>query len=342
MEGRKIVIACQGDGSHTAFTAGVLKKLLSEGIHQAYNLVGLSGTSGGGIVALLAWYGIVKTAQGDTNLPYQWLEDFWHDNSAYLPWEKSLNALIIQSMRWQDHGILPSVTNNPYAAEWILNWLKAVSPRDEFLDLQALLKKHIDFAEINYLIERNSPRLLLGAVDIQTGELKTFDSQKREVELKTVLACVAIPNLLKAVEIGGISYWDALFSSNPPINQFLMVPVENRPDEVWIVQVGSTSRRQTPITTGDILDRRNEIAGNFALKREVELIELVNEWIEKGNFDTGFRESVKPIKIRWIAINPKISEKLDYASKLNRDVSFIQMLMNEGEQQAANFLATNT
>ncbi len=46
---QKIAIACQGGGSHTAFTAGVLKKLLEKGVHQTYDFVGLSGTSGGAI-----------------------------------------------------------------------------------------------------------------------------------------------------------------------------------------------------------------------------------------------------------------------------------------------------
>ena len=47
MEGKngrpRIAIACEGGGSHTAFTAGVLKRLLGEEIE----IVALSGTSGG-------------------------------------------------------------------------------------------------------------------------------------------------------------------------------------------------------------------------------------------------------------------------------------------------------
>ncbi|MEA5388076.1 hypothetical protein VB779_14230 [Haloarculaceae archaeon H-GB11] len=41
----KVAIACQGGGSHTAFTAGVLKELLREW-DDGYELVGISGTSG--------------------------------------------------------------------------------------------------------------------------------------------------------------------------------------------------------------------------------------------------------------------------------------------------------
>lgn len=45
MSNKNIAIACQGGGSHTAFTAGVLHELLLEGVHEEYNITELSGTS---------------------------------------------------------------------------------------------------------------------------------------------------------------------------------------------------------------------------------------------------------------------------------------------------------
>jgi NTE family protein len=50
---KRVAIACQG-GSHKAFTAGVLKGLLLSGRLQEYEVVALSGTSGGAVGALLA------------------------------------------------------------------------------------------------------------------------------------------------------------------------------------------------------------------------------------------------------------------------------------------------
>ncbi len=55
---KRIAIACQGSGSHTAFTAGVLKKILSQR-DKTYDIVALSGTSGGAICAALTWYGLL-------------------------------------------------------------------------------------------------------------------------------------------------------------------------------------------------------------------------------------------------------------------------------------------
>lgn len=53
MAKKKIAIASQCGGSHTAFTAGALKQLLVSGVHEQYDLVGLTGTSAGFIKKLL-------------------------------------------------------------------------------------------------------------------------------------------------------------------------------------------------------------------------------------------------------------------------------------------------
>ena len=49
MPGPRVAIACQGGGSHTAFTAGALSRLLAT--PREAEIVGLSGTSGGAICA---------------------------------------------------------------------------------------------------------------------------------------------------------------------------------------------------------------------------------------------------------------------------------------------------
>jgi len=62
---RRVAVACQGGGSHTAFTAGALKRLLKA---EGYEFVAFTGTSGGAIDALLSWYGLLadgREAVGD-------------------------------------------------------------------------------------------------------------------------------------------------------------------------------------------------------------------------------------------------------------------------------------
>ena len=73
----RVAIACQGGGSHTAFTAGALKRLLADERHE---VVALSGTSGGAICAVLAWYALLE--KGGAGRAAELLDSFWRDNSA--------------------------------------------------------------------------------------------------------------------------------------------------------------------------------------------------------------------------------------------------------------------
>ena len=56
---KRVAIACQGGGSHTAFSAGVLKGLLRSEFRQEHEVVALSGTSGGAVCALLVWHNLL-------------------------------------------------------------------------------------------------------------------------------------------------------------------------------------------------------------------------------------------------------------------------------------------
>jgi NTE family protein len=104
------VIACQGGGSHTAFTAGVLKRLLGARDLAGYQVSGLSGTSGGAVCALLAWYALLDD---DPVGAGRLLDRFWADNSARGPAEMLANNWVQWAGIWQDlGGGLPAVS--PY------------------------------------------------------------------------------------------------------------------------------------------------------------------------------------------------------------------------------------
>jgi predicted acylesterase/phospholipase RssA len=95
-----IAIACQGGGSHAAYTGGVLPILLEEfdnlplasaadddGTDRTA-LVAISGTSGGAISALLGWYGFITGGAPEAG---KRLDAFWQGNSALGFIEASVN-----------------------------------------------------------------------------------------------------------------------------------------------------------------------------------------------------------------------------------------------------------
>jgi NTE family protein len=335
---KKIAIACQGGGSHTAFTAGVLKRLLERGVHERYNIVGLSGTSGGAICATTVWYGLLKVAQGSLEKPDHWLAKLWQDNAAKLLWEQYLNWLTVQMVRLQDSGAIPAVASNPYATQWLIDWLEALSPRKEYLDFKMLLENHIHFAEFNQLVAPSSPRLLLGAVEVLSGEFKTFDSNKGEITVEAIMASAGIPTIFKAIRIDNGAYWDGLFSENPPISAFIQTPVQERPEEIWIIQINPKSCDEEPSTAQSIVDRRNELAGNLSLFQEVRFLEAVNKWLDQGYLNPEYAGVFKKINIRWISMDNHLANSLDYASKLERSQEFIAQLMEHGRVRADAFL----
>ena len=81
-----------GWGSHTAFTAGVLGRLLQPDVMADHKIVALSGTSGGAICALLAWSALVD---GEPEKAESLLHGFWSDNSASTLPERMLNWWVL-------------------------------------------------------------------------------------------------------------------------------------------------------------------------------------------------------------------------------------------------------
>jgi NTE family protein len=334
----RIAIACQGGGSHTAFTAGVLKSLLRAQGQGDYKIVALSGTSGGAICAALAWFGLLKQARREWNCEQtiQLLDDFWHDNAALLPWEQIWNDWIIRITELQGQGLLPEVKSSPYTPQVAASaeLMKALAPRKEFLDLRLLLEKHFPIDEITQPVVE--PRLLLGAVGVRSGTFKAFDSLAAEISVDAILASTTLPWAFQAIHIGDEIYWDGLFSQNPPVREFIQgLELHQKPDEIWIIRINPQCCTDDPTSIEAIEDRRNELAGNLSLNQELDFINKVNEWLAEGKLMSS---SKKPIAVRSIMMSPELSATLDYASKLNRDLTFLATLMADGETQAEAFL----
>ena len=109
-----------------------------------------------------------------------------------------------------------------------------------------------------------------------TGEFRAFNSRARRSP--RVLASAAIPTIFRAVHLDGGTYWDGLFSQNPPVREL----VDTAPDEIWVIQINAPERETEPTTVVEIADRRNELAGNLSLHQELHFIEKIDELLEEG------------------------------------------------------------
>jgi NTE family protein len=214
-ERKRVAIACQGEGSHTAFTAGVLKRLLRAEELKRHEVVGLSGTSGGAVCALLAWHHLLR---GDGAGAAEVLDAFWRDNSATAPHEQIVNHWILWASNLQNFVTTRVVS--PY-----YNYF-SVAALDEF---RRMLERRVDFGEVGVQPEGSYPVLLVGAVDVISGEFRAFNSRRDRISPETILASAAIPTLFRSVHLDdGGTYWDGLFSQNPPVKEL----TDEGPDEI--------------------------------------------------------------------------------------------------------------
>jgi NTE family protein len=314
----RVAIACQGGGSHTAFTAGVLQRLLQPERLEEYDVVGLSGTSGGAVCATLAWAALVE---GDPARAGRLLEGFWTDNAATAPHERLLNAWGLWASAASQFVVAPAVS--PYDMPFSDRGLE---------DFRAMLLRQVDPAALG--VRPDDAMLLIGAVDVLSGEFRTFNSRRETITADAVLAFAAIPTIFRAVHLDGGTYWDGLFSQNPPVREL----ADTAPDEIWVIQINAPERETEPTTVVEIADRRNELAGNLSLHQELHFIEKIDELLEEGVIAPGGR--YKPIMVRVIELSrSRLSAWLGPASKLNRDPAFIRELIEHGEERAEEFLA---
>lgn len=316
---KKVGIACQGGGTHTAFTAGVLKKILKEYPElkkSKYQIIAFSGSSGGAICALLAWYGLLQDSEKKS---IELLDSFWEKIMAKNPWDSGINYLVTISTRMRSSGFpVPEISPYlypPYGQE----------------RLKQTLEQLVDFNKIPELLKK-TPHLSLfvGSVEVCTGDFRIF--KNADITSQVMLASAAVPPLFPAVRIGNRLYWDGLLSHNPPIECFVhdLDADECKVDEIWIIQINPQRRSEEPKTVSDILDRRNELVANLSLNQEIRSIEAFNRWLKEGHFST---DRYKHVEIKKI----ELDRALDYYSKLDRSPSFVRDLMKYGEEKARIF-----
>lgn len=306
----RVAIACQGGGSHTAFTAGVLKGLLLD-LPDDVEIVALSGTSGGALCATLAWDGLLR---GDAALGAEKLQAFWDAMAASEPWDSLLNQALVGWASVRDLLTTPEVS--PYS---LPTW-----GEDQF---RAILNRHFNFEELRALARQPAaPALQIGAVEVLTGHFEIFTGEDLVVEC--LLASAAIPQLFRAVEIPGRGvYWDGLFSQNPPIHDL----TDHDIDELWLIQINPSTCARIPTTVAEIIDRRNELAGNISMEQELGIIEIVNRLVAKGEVTNSRYHHVDVARI-------PLEQDLECWTKLDRRPEFLRELRYHGRAKARWFL----
>jgi NTE family protein len=140
--------------------------------------------------------------------------------------------------------------------------------------MKELIARYVDFP----LLKSSPVRLLVGAVNVTSGELEVFDSYVDELTPDHVLASGSLPPGFPWTEIDGQAYWDGGVVSNSPLDIVIdrCGPGGKR---VYIVDLFA-GQRPLPSNMMEVMARRDEIVYSERVRSDLRFRELSGAYRE--------------------------------------------------------------
>jgi NTE family protein len=317
-ERKTINLALQGSGSHSAFTWGVLDRLVED---ERLTFEGVTATSAGCVNAVLLADGL---AAGGRDGAKELLRCFW----------KKMSDMASRSI------IAPSfidLFNPTFGLEHSPGYLFAdmvsrfMSPYQlnpfDINPMRDLLNEAIDFERVR---QQRLVKLYLCATTVRTGKIAVFTH--KDVTADHLIASACMPFRVRAPAINGEHYWEGGFTGNPAI---FPVIYGSASSDILLVRLTPAERTELPTTARAILDRMEEISFNAALMREMRVVAFITQLIDEGKLSDGKRMFMHSIDAQ------DLTKDLAASSKMNMDWSFLMQLFELGRQRAETWLAAN-
>jgi NTE family protein len=315
---KAINLALQGGGCHSAFTWGVLDRLLED---ERLTFDGVSATSTGCINAVLLADGL---AAGGPAAAKKLLRTFW----------KKMSDMASLSL------IAPSFfdkINPTFGLEHSPGYLfidmvsRFMSPYElnpfDINPMRDLLNEIVDFERVR---RQQAVKLYLCATTVRTGKIAVFTN--KEITADHIIASSCMPFRMRAPAIGGEHYWEGGFMGNPAI---FPVIYGCKSSDILLIRLTPAHRSELPTSARAILDRMEEISFNAALMREMRVISFLTELIDEGKVSDGKRMFIHTIEAEDIIKN------LAASSKMNADWTFLTHLFERGREYADAWLTEN-
>lgn len=312
-------LALQGGGSHGAFTWGVLDRLLEV---PDLRIDGVSGTSAGALNAAVLATGCAAGGAAGARAA---LRAFWLDvAAAQSPAGGCFGA-------WSGASADLAAFNldaNPLYA-WGNELVRLASPYQfnpaDLNPLRDIVRRHVDVKAM----KKGPLSLFITATAVRSGQPRVFT--RRDLSHDALLASACLPQLFRAVEIGGQPYWDGGYSGNPAL-----WPLVYGTDtlDIVLVKINPLHRDGTPDTPGEIADRLNEITFNAGLVSELRAIGFVQRLRASGALKA---RDYKSLRLHMVADDRGLAP-LNASSKLNTDRRFLEALHTLGRNAASRWL----
>lgn len=236
----QVVLVFQGGGALGAYQAGVYQALQEAGVEPDWVI----GTSIGAINAAL----IAGNAPADR---LGRMREFWarmtHSRAAQVAaMIPGFGALAANAMTVAG-GLEAFFKPNPWA--FLGMQVPLGSELAGYYATDPLAKTLGELLDPD-LLNAGRPRLTVGAANVQTGQMRYFDSRDDALTVRHILASGALPPAFPAVRIDGELYWDGGILSNTPVEAVfddkprrsgvvfavhMWAPNGPEPDSIWNV-----------------------------------------------------------------------------------------------------------
>ena len=385
-KGVENVLILQGGGSLGAFACGVFKGFAKKNVK--FDII--AGTSIGGINGAIA-------AGSNNDRPEVDLENFWLDlaESSYniipdiftfdFDYQKyqtklkrspaaSLNAAFYGVPdffipRWLNFNISnldSSQIEQYYQPPWKWTYIYDNSV------LSKTLEKYIDFKKLSPRSQQNNtnegnsninPRLIITAVDVLTAEPLIFDSYKKHIEMKHLLATIGYPQYgFPWVEVSdGTFAWDGSLLSNTPIRE-VMVASPSKNKNIFVVESYPKKIEKLPANMSEVMSRSKDLMFSDKtqslqkmsrlITRHVNLIETLYDIFQDSDQSKIDKDKIDYIIKEHSVLVEKHGAKILKVNRITRaipetpyplqnadfSVDTIKELIRQGETKALDYL----
>ena len=209
LENEKRVLVLQGGGALGAYQAGAYEALAAAGQEPEW----VAGISIGAINAALI-------AGNKPENRVKRLRDFWEkvssglQGSSFLPGHHG-RSLFNETSSWLAtlFGVPGFFTPRFPPPIFAMPATEAALSFYDTAPLRATLSELIDFDRLNI----DGIRVSVGAVNVESGNIRFFDTLKDKLNADHIMASGALPPGFPPVVIDGQSYWDGGLVSNTPL-----------------------------------------------------------------------------------------------------------------------------
>ena len=257
-------LALQGEGSHGAFTWGVLDALFESGVKPD----AVSGVSSGAILAAMAAQGFARDGQDGARSA---MAKFWNRVAA-TDW---LTTIAKAFGHWLPRFEIGRDVSNTIAMQGLSAMTSMFGPLSvNPLGQNPLRPILADLLDQPALYDPAASTLYIAATAVDTGRPRIFSNA--EITIDALLASPCLPSVFPAAIIDGVAYWAGAYSGNPPL-----APLNARqPRRLILVRAQSRQRVGVPEKPTEILNRIQELAFQTAVEAELSMLPAQTHLIE--------------------------------------------------------------